>query len=395
MKPFIVLLSIAALLSFPGVSIGQGPDDLFATGHVRLVQELCVTDKDLPENALFQNPRSVAIDSRGSVYVSDFDANHIKVFNPNGKFLKTIGRQGQGPGDLSGPSCIEISGERIVVWEAMNRRFSILDMKGALIRTAKGVHGPQGDLLRLKALPDGRFVAFVEKGLPEGFQGRLPEERHYAVLLLTADLEVKTAIFEQKIANRRWTRHPETKGLIQIGFPYHPRIDADISLQGMVAIGLNQSYDIGLFDPDKGRIAAASRPYTPIKLEERDKQDHFSQFRMVVFTEGEKRIVNRAPDYFVKGTEFPDVLPPYRNLIFDGRGRLWVQVFTPERATNVFDIFDAAGRFLNRITIEGAAVDANFASAFEKRFAGDSLWKIERDADGFASLVKYRLSSAK
>jgi hypothetical protein len=27
--------------------------------------------------------------------------------------------------------------ERIVVWEAMSRRFSILDMKGGLIKTAK------------------------------------------------------------------------------------------------------------------------------------------------------------------------------------------------------------------------------------------------------------------
>lgn len=52
-------------------------------------------------------------------------------------------------------------------------------------------------------------------------------------------------------------------------------------------------------------------------------------------------------------------------------------------------------RFINKVSVEGAAVDANFASAFEKRFAGDSLWKIERDADGFASLVKYRFSSAK
>jgi len=384
-------LMISALASPSPVS-GQSPADLFKSGRVRLVEEVRISDKDLPDRALFQNPRSLAFDSLGQIYVADFDANHIKVFGPDGKFRTTIGRAGQGPGDLYGPSIVEIAGERIVVWEAMNKRFSILDLKGKLIRTAKAVHGAQGDLQALRALPDGRLIAFIERGLPDKFQGPLPEERNYAVLLLSADLEIEATIYEQKLPNRKWTRHPENQGLIQIGFPYHPRVDADISPQGTVAIGLNRAYDIGLFDPAKGRIATVTRPYTPIKLEDRDKQDHFSQFRMVVFNDGQKSFVNKAPAYIVKATQFPDYLPPYRDLIFDGRGRLWVQVFTPERATNVFDIFDPSGKFLNRITVEGATIDANFASAFEKRFAGDVLWKIEKDTDGFASLFKYRLS---
>lgn len=114
-----------------------------------------------------------------------------------------------------------------------------------------------------------------------------------------------------------------------------------------------------------------------------------------MFTKGEKSIVNKAPDNIVKSTQFPEFLPPYRGLIFDGQGYLWIQVFTQERATNVFDVIGPDGKFLNRITVEGATVDIHFASAFEKRFSGDDLWKIEKDADGFASLIKYRLTPVK
>jgi len=138
MKLPVVLLIISALI-YPPLSSGQIPADLFKSGRVLLVEEVRVTDNNFLDTALFQNPRSLAFDSQGNIYVTDFDANHIKVFGPDGKFRTTIGRQGQGPGDLSGPSTIEISRERIVVWEAMNRRFSILDMKGRLIRTAKTV----------------------------------------------------------------------------------------------------------------------------------------------------------------------------------------------------------------------------------------------------------------
>jgi hypothetical protein len=79
-------------------------------------------------------------------------------------------------------------------------------------------------------------------------------------------------------------------------------------------------------------------------------------------------------------------------MVFDGRGRLWVQVFTPERAPNVFDVSSPNGEYLNRVALEGAAIDTGFTSPYEKLFVGDVLWRIEKDEDGYASLVKYRLT---
>jgi len=388
-------IPLSVLIGLSGLVRAQSQPGLFDTGRLRLVEEVRVTDANLPESALFQNPRGLAFDAAGNVYVTDFDANHIKVFGPDGKFRTTIGRKGQGPGELWSPSSLDVSGDRLVVWEVMNRRFSILNLKGELLKTAPTVHGPQGELMALRALPDGRFVAFVERGLPPQLQSRLPEERDYAVLLLDADLASLGAVFEKKILNRAWTRHPQTQGLIQIGFPFHPDVRMDVSPRGRLAIGLREKYEIGIYDPDKGKVADVARPYTPLKLEEQDRKTHFSSFRMVVFEKDKKTVVPKAPDYIVARTEFPEFLPPYRGLIYDGRGRLWVQVFTPDRKTNVFDVFSSEGQYLNRVAIEAATIDTNFTSAFEKRFRDDFLWKIERDEDGFASLVKYRLAPAR
>lgn len=385
-QPALILAALSALAA------GQGQPGLFDSGRVRLVEEVRVTDAELPESALFRNPRGLALDAAGNVYLSDFDADHIKVFGPDGKFKTTLGRKGQGPGEFWSPSSIEISGDRLVVWEVMNRRFSTLNLKGELIKTAAGVHGFQGEIFALRALPGGRFAAFVERGLPPQPEVRLPDERDYAVLLLDANLAPVRTIFEKKTRNRVWTRHPQTQGLIQIIFPYHPDVRAAVSPLGALAVGTREKYEVGIYDPDKGKIADIVSPFTPLKLEERDKQAHFSSFRMVVFEKDKKTTVPKPPDYVVARTEFPEYLPPYRGLTFDGRGRLWVQVFTPDRASNVFDVFSPDGRHLNRVVVEGATIDANFTSAFEKRFAGDDLWKIERDDDGYASLVKYRLA---
>ncbi|MCX6560789.1 MAG: 6-bladed beta-propeller [Candidatus Aminicenantes bacterium] len=391
MLPLVLSLALCLPVPLPA----QSQADLVKTGRVQLVAEARVSDDGLPEGVLFQNPRCLAVDAKGNVYVSDMDANHIKVFGPDGKFRAVIGRAGQGPGEMQGPTHLVVSGDKLVVWEVMNRRFSILGLDGKFIKIAPAVHGGMGELQALHVLADGRFVAVVERGLPDNFQGRLPDERDEAVVLLSAELAPVSTIFERKIRNRAWTRHPETNGLIQIGFPYHPGLRADVSPDGTIAAGTAQAYEIELLDPDKGSKAVIKRAFQPIKLENRDKEAHFGQFRMNVFAEGRKSVVFKAPDYVRQFTEFPDALPPYRGMIYDGRGRLWVQLFTGDRANNVFDVFSPKGEYLNRVVLEGTAIDTTFTSPYEKAFVGDLLWRIEKDEDGYATLVKYRLTPAK
>ncbi len=105
-------------------------------------------------------------------------------------------------------------------------------------------------------------------------------------------------------------------------------------------------------------------------------------------------IINQAPftycppDYIVKLTEFPESLPPYGSLAFDSEGNLLVNVLTKNRATNVYDVFSADGRFVHQISIEGAPLSWFY------RFSGNNLWQIERDADEVASLARHRLAPA-
>ena len=66
MKPSLIVpiaIAIIFTLALPSPTIGQSPAhspaDLFKSDRIRLVEEVRVSDKDLPENALFQNPRGV------------------------------------------------------------------------------------------------------------------------------------------------------------------------------------------------------------------------------------------------------------------------------------------------------------------------------------------------
>jgi hypothetical protein len=243
----------------------------------------------------------------------------------------------------------------------------------------------------MNALPDGRLAVLRERGVPPGFKGRLPEDQDLVIELFSADLETTRVIYEKKIRTSRWGLNPQTKSHHRVRFPYHPMVDFSVSPSGILAIGYSEKYEIELFDPDKGSNLTISHSYEPIRLEAGDKKRHFDSFVIAVFVNNIRKILPKPPDYVVELTEFPEFLPPYRGLMFDSEGNLWVHLYTKSRAANVFDVFSPKGKFLNQI--EGAPIDPWFTSSRNKHLDGDVLWQIERDEEGFASLVKYRLTA--
>jgi len=60
-------------------------------------------------------PAVVDADEAGKVYVLDRKAGQIKVFDPQGNFLRAIGRRGQGPGEFQEPRYFRLH-LRIISW---------------------------------------------------------------------------------------------------------------------------------------------------------------------------------------------------------------------------------------------------------------------------------------
>jgi hypothetical protein len=76
---------------------------------------------------------AVAVDSRGEIYVSDRQAQEVRVFSATGSFLRTVGTPGSGPGELGlGASELLISpGDTLLVPDPRNRRINRYAPDGA------------------------------------------------------------------------------------------------------------------------------------------------------------------------------------------------------------------------------------------------------------------------
>ena len=79
----------------------------------------------------FVQTRSIGADSKGRILVYDRQSQDIKMFAPDGKFLRTIGRLGSGPGELRNAEGITLDrGGRIWVRDAANARFTVFNSEG-------------------------------------------------------------------------------------------------------------------------------------------------------------------------------------------------------------------------------------------------------------------------
>ena len=82
-------------------------------------------------------PQCVAVDAQDNIYVSDSEAGKIFVFEPGGKFRRTIGSLKGGEGYFKRPTGIAVdsSAKRIYVTDTLRDKIFVLDMDGAVLQT--------------------------------------------------------------------------------------------------------------------------------------------------------------------------------------------------------------------------------------------------------------------
>jgi len=101
------------------------------------------------ENVAFYMPNDVAVDKAGNVYVLDSGNHRIQKFGPDGQFLATIGRKGQGPGELYFPQSIDIDeAGNIYLSDPNNKRIQVLTPEGKELKTVSLIKDTPGNVRR-------------------------------------------------------------------------------------------------------------------------------------------------------------------------------------------------------------------------------------------------------
>ena len=124
---------LAALVISVGVLASTQAQELAFT----LVEKLVIgDDEEAPAEYIFSNPDQVRTDSKGNIYVRDERRADVRVFNASGQYVTTIGKRGEGPGEMR-----EIIGmhvdtqDRLIVADRPSHRFTIFTDLGKRFET--------------------------------------------------------------------------------------------------------------------------------------------------------------------------------------------------------------------------------------------------------------------
>lgn len=307
----------------------------------------------------------------GDIVVADAGSREIRVFDGEGTYRSTLGRQGRGPGEFEGEPVIRLMApDTIVAWDPQLRRMTWFRVGGALLkdRTLTGTEfgrrplsevwatrwdvvpgralvGQHGGLLPLDA-GDGTFATTMSllivdiSGDAVRWLRGLPGETR----VLVGDADVP-ADFTPTVGRLKWAVRVATPSIVVADDSLGRWILSEYDLAGRLRMSV--------------RASIPRRPVTP-ELVQRWRRFQFSlQDGLGARNWSSKQrrdyatAVNRVP--------IPDSTQAITAILVDTENRLWVrrwtaiwEDFAKTGGRDVYDVVDTTGLWLGTVTIDRA-----------------------------------------
>lgn len=121
-------LAFLLVLPLPGLASAQTPPAWHFTEELRIGSEA-------DDATGFSDIRGLLVDAKGNIWVLEASTQEIRVFDPQGKHLRNIGRKGQGPGEFIYADGMAMAPDGLIwVHDPKNGRFSIFNQDGKFVR---------------------------------------------------------------------------------------------------------------------------------------------------------------------------------------------------------------------------------------------------------------------
>lgn len=369
-----------AIVSNPAAGVWRGSNGW------RVEETLRIGATDGDPNYQFGAIVGLDVDGDGRIYVLDQQAQNVRVYDANGAYLRSIGRPGNGPGELSpGAGAVLVGpGDTLFVPDAMQQRVNRFLPDG----TAAGsfpLPMTGGLAIRWAHLPGGRFA---QETRPIPIPGQQNATNVHAVLVRGTDGAVLDTLL----------RLPEGQSFrMQGGAPqiriFEPEPVWDVWPDGSAVSAVNTDYRIEVRAPDGRLVRIVKRPFDRSPVTESDQQKIRRAMESVFEQQGVPPIVRQQ---LVQSIGFADHYPAFYIVAAGPEWTIWVQhgqtaetaaasgTLNPEDlGAPEWDVFDADGRYLGVV---------RFPERFRAmRFIGNDIYGVWRDELDVQHVMRLRV----
>ena len=378
---YYLLIGLLMVIAQTIPASSQSLKEIYATGTVAFVAETTIDESTLPENEFFEGIVDIGSDEAENIYLCDIQACNIKKFSADGKFIKTIGRKGQGPGEFNMPWRMAVTGNRLFIYDMGNRRLCALTTDGEYIKSI-GIQNTEGRPRNMRAHPGGNIL--VEREIIHYREEDRPQD--CLIQIFSPELELKKTIStHQVLRNKFRTIQGMFSNIIQ---PFTPDVFWYVAPDGKIVIGIAKDYTIETHHSEKGLLSSFKHTYKPVKVTEQDKEKFFSTITFSSSEGGDSEL----PKEIKKLTEFPKTKPAFDALFVDSEGNILVHTVRkdPEGSSPKFDAFSPEGKFIGTVNITGLKAFPRGALV-----GRNCVWILERDEEDQVQVVKYRFAPGK
>ena len=357
-------------------------------GDAALVPEVAIGEMDGPDEYLFGSVGAITVDDDRNVYVLDDQARNVRVFDSAGTHVRTLGREGEGPGEFKVPIGIAISEGRVLVRDPANGRVQLFDLETWEVEEWKYMPSPYFMNTPLYTDDDGRiYVDISDPG--QRFIVMDPDGTHVDTVPgpeAPGDYDAREY--------RVYYRDERISASERI--PFSPGWYWTVHPTGHFLTALSTAYRIDL--ERDGEVLRIERNHTPVAVSDEEREHH------------RQRIVDEMRRFDAgwswDGPGIPDRKPPFRSLRAGIDGRIWVRLWTEgRRVPNEdhdpsdpgaapftwvqplrYDVFEADGTYLGAVNMpEGFSLSA--PPVFGRSF----VWAVERGELGVERVRRYRI----
>lgn len=339
-----------------GVTVVKNPKEpMYEEDILILEEELSIENEEVEEEYLFQNVTRLVVDDEENIYVCDSKAAHIIVFDSKGNHLRTIGKRGQGPGEMMWPGVIQVFlQEELIVTDLPQARVHFFTLDGKFLRqlstrTRAWFRGPKVD-------SKGNMV--VEYGI-------FGDENKTVVKKIDSELKPIFDIVSLPLASR-------PPNLISYFEWRYGNMVWDVSKEDNIIWGDITKYEIYVYNPEGKLIKKVIRDYEGVEVTKAEEEKLWKDWYGDIPIPPQMKL------------EFPKKYPPFMHFTCDENGRYIVQTYdkTEDGERNYYDVFDSEGKYIARISLK-------FSPIIWKK---NKLYTIEEDDEGFQVVKCYKVT---
>lgn len=364
---FFILFSLCLFLNSPFSSDGLRAQQIKTEGDVTVVvnpkeanppkgtltklvlSEDYLIGDSLDEEEMIAEVSFIAVDDADNLFVLDYKSHNIKVFDSDGNYVRTIGKQGQGPGELNTPGGLQILPDgTLLVEDTLNRRLSYFKPDGTFIKNVS--IADRTSLITLVVSESGSYL---------GRELIIEDNKlFWEVRKFDKDLKPQFTIDRIEFPN------PVTDNINVFEQVFFFTFDRD----GNILYGNPKEYTIKVFSPDGKLIRKIEKNYDPRKLTEEEKEEILERIPTVGINIKDRLI-------------FPKNYPAYEMFTIDEEGRLIVRTNNrgKKKDENIVDVFDPEGRLITRFPMK----------ASPRIWKNKKLYAIEENEDGINVIKRF------